>query len=232
MTIAANPPKVRSEGAEPEDKEFLFGTDALELAPTHWSWRRRPGWKVGVGITSGKAATGRGDAWRPRTAGLLDRFILANVGKPNGVFYNFKSDAVERDVALRYYSKPEKVTALVAWIAQQGGPVQAAQTTGLNGVNTDLVGAPAPPPAAALPAPVVLTAVQQAPNVAVKVEPKLKQSTKRNTKLARPVARTAIPVKKEKKDGQKVPKVTSGGSRGRRGSSRGRGGAGGARVKR
>jgi len=43
--------------------------------------------------------------------------------------------------------------------------------------------APTPPPAAALAAPVVFTAALQAPGAVVKVEPKLKQTTKRNTKV-------------------------------------------------
>ena len=69
--------------------------------------------------------------------------------------------------------------------AQQGGPVQAAQTPDLNCDKADLAVAPTPPPAAALAAPVVFTAALQDPGAVVKVEPKLKQTTKRNTKLAR-----------------------------------------------
>ena len=73
----------------------------------------------------------------------------------------------------------------MAWKAQQGGPVQAAQTPDLNCDKADLAVAPAPtpPPAAALAAPVDFTAALQAPGAAVKVEPKLKQTTKRNTKV-------------------------------------------------
>ena len=118
------------------------------------------------------------------------------------------------------------------WNAQQGGPVQAAQTPDLNCDKADLAVAPTPPPAAALAAPVVFTAALQAPGAVVKVEPKLKQTTKRNTKLARPVACTVVPVKKEQKGGKKVPKVTAGGSGGRKGALRGKGGAVGARSKR
>ena len=41
-------------------------------------------------------------------------FCLGQRRQPNEVFYNLKSDAVERNATLRYYTKPEKVTALVA----------------------------------------------------------------------------------------------------------------------
>jgi len=114
--------------------------------------------------------------------------------------------------------------------ARWAGP--SCTTPDLNCDKADLAVAPTPPPAAALAAPVVFTAALQAPGAVVKVEPKLKQTTKRNTKLARPVACTVVPVKKEQKGGQKVPKVTAGGSGGQKRAPRGRGGAVGAMSKR